>query len=85
MTVTTVNNTTNIELTAKEEILISWAVDRVIEKFIAAGGNEKEMMSREGLDWFFFGLLCREGEEAVKDFINDWEYTPPRKRIVGYC
>lgn len=82
MTVTTVNNITNIELTAQEEILIDWAVDRLIEKYIAAGG--KEMISREGLDWFFVGLLCRKGEESVKDFVNDWEYKLPRQTMRGY-
>lgn len=26
---------------------------------------------RESLDWFFCGFLCREGEKAVKDFVNE--------------
>ena len=69
MTVTTVNNETNIELTPQEEMLIDWAVDKLIEKYISSGGNEKKM--RESLDWFFCGLLCREGEKAVKDFVNE--------------
>ena len=85
MTVTNVNNTTNIELTEQEEKLIDWAVDTLIKKYISAGGSEKTMMPREGIDWFFVGLLCREGEEAVKNFINNWKYTPSRKEIKGYC
>ena len=64
MTVTTVNNITNIELTAQEEILIDWAVDRLIEKYIAAGG--KEMISREGLDWFFCWSCVSQGRRISK-------------------
>lgn len=83
--VTTVSNQTIIEFTPQENILIDWAVEKLIEKYKAACGSEKEMMSRESLDWFFCGLLCREGEESVKDFVNDWEYKPLPVRARGYC
>lgn len=77
--------TTSINFTPEQNKLIDWAIDTLIEKHLAAGGNPKEMMTRREIDFFFCGLLQREGEEAVKSFIDNYKYTPTRKTLRGYA
>ena len=59
------------------------AAETLIEKYLAAGGSEKEMMTKREVTFFFLGMLQREGESAVKKFLDEWKYQP-RVRDKGF-
>lgn len=71
--------------TDEENKLLDWAIENICEKYLNAGGDPNKMMSWEQIDCFFCGLLYREGEQAVKDFVNGYNYTPPIKVSRGYA
>ena len=76
-------NTSNY--TKEQNELLDWAIETICEKYLKAGGNKDDLMTWEQLDAFFCGLLHREGEQAIKDFVNNHQYKVPEKRVIGYA
>lgn len=85
MTIQKVENEIIISYTESEHKLLDWARDTLIEKYLSAGGKESEMMSKSEIDAAFCGMLRFDGEQAVKDFVNNYKYVPPRKISRGYA
>lgn len=77
--------TINISLTPEQNKLVDWAINTIIEKYLAAGGNPNEMMTRREIDFFFCGMLQREGEVAVRNFVNNYNYIPKPRHLRGYA
>lgn len=69
-------NNITIKYTEEEHKLLDWARDTLIEKYLAAGGKKSKMMARDEIDAAFCGMLRFEGEQAVKDFVNNYQYKP---------
>ena len=71
--------------TPEQNKLLDWAIDTICEKYLAAGGDKDQMMSWDMIDAFFCGLLYREGEQGVRNFVENYSYTPTVTRGRGYA
>lgn len=67
-------NDITISYTKEEHKLLDWARDTLIEKYLAAGGKKSEMMPKSAIDAAFCGMLRFKGEQAIKDFVNNYQY-----------
>lgn len=85
MKVTKSEHEINIRMSEAEESLVEQATETLIEKYRSAGGDPRSMMSREAIGWFFTGLLGREGEAGVREFLDSWTYHPSRKQHRAYA
>ncbi len=65
-------------------VVIEQAVEYIVSEYLAAGGKEREMMSRETIKAFFLGMYERDGEEGIKEFLKEWKPVLPKKPVIGY-
>lgn len=65
--------------------VVDWAVDEIVKKYLDSGGKESEMRSRDNIALFFEGLCYREGEQVVRDFVNNYVYHKPPVYHRGYA
>ena len=54
---------------SEEEQVIDWAVKRIIDCYIAKGGDKSNMMSENEIRLFIDGIMCRDGIFGVKKYI----------------
>ena len=55
---------------SEEEKIIDWAVKRIIDCYIAKGGDKNNMMSENEIQLFIDGIMCRDGIFGVKKYIT---------------
>ena len=55
--------------TDEEESVIDWAVKKIIDCYIAKGGDKSNMMSETEIRLFIDGIMCRDGIFGVKKYI----------------
>ena len=51
---------------SEEEQVIDWAVKKIIDCYIAKGGDKSNMMSETEIRLFIDGIMCRDGIFGVK-------------------
>ncbi|HBT64631.1 MAG TPA: hypothetical protein DEB10_08240 [Ruminococcaceae bacterium] len=64
-----------IRFTQEEHKLLDWAIAEIVAKYTAASGDQKEV-NTDHLDFFLCGLLRREGEAAVRMYVEEYCYKP---------
>lgn len=77
-------NDITIKYSAEEHKLLDWARDTLIKKYLAAGGKESEMIAKTEIDAAFCGMLHFKCEQAVKDFVNNYQYRSTRNPCRVY-
>lgn len=63
------NGVIKYTFTDEEESVIDWAVKRIIDCYIAKGGDKSNMMSENEIRLFIDGIMCRDGIFGVKKYI----------------
>ena len=53
----------------EEEQIIDWAVKKIIDCYIAKGGDKDKMMSESEIRNYIDGIMCRDGIYGVKKYI----------------
>ena len=53
----------------EEEKIIDWAVKKIIDCYIAKGGDKDKMMSENEIRNYIDGIMCRAGIYGVKKYI----------------
>ena len=54
----------------EEEKIIDWAVKKIIDCYIAKGGDKDKMMSESEIRNYIDGIMCRDGIYGVKKYIT---------------
>ena len=63
------NGVIKYTFTDEEESVIDWAVKKIIDCYIAKGGDKNNMMSENEIRLFIDGIMCRDGIFGVKKYI----------------
>lgn len=71
-----------MNLSESEENLIEWGIAEIISKYEKCG-IKLTSFDTDGLYWELCGLLHRDGEVSVTNYINNYKINMTKK-VIGY-